>query len=152
MHHSLPLFINNSRCLCTSASLSACTISFALCLYLLSLCMSLSLYLCLPHPEFLSGGRRGANYTIPGDLSLLTIIKKCAKWALGGKDLVSLVLTSNLGFLIWSIAALLSSCPLLSHYNTLHFHLACTPCTTHSGEQKEHIGFSLHQKELLFNV
>lgn len=54
--------------------------------------------------------------------------KKCAKGAVGGRDLVSL--TGSLGFPVWSVAALLSSCPFPCHHITLYFHLAHTPPTT----------------------
>lgn len=46
---------------------------------------SLSLYLYLPHSEFLSARNRSTNHTVPGDLSVSIVIFKCVNGALRGR-------------------------------------------------------------------
>lgn len=116
VHHSV------SQCLCPSASVSLHCWSV-----LPHVCVSCPC-LCLPHTQnsFLREQRCQLYFTRWP--LLVNNNKKCAKGAVGGRDLVSR--TGSSGFPVWSVAALLSSCPFPCHHITLYFHPAHTPPTT----------------------
>lgn len=165
-HHTCTCFIHlllnldppsGDRCVLLPASVSQqLSLSLSLCICLLALMASLplcilslsALYLYLPHSEFLSQKKEVPtipyNVTSPHQPQL----KMCQRGIRRKRDLISR--NKKLGISGWSTASLLSSYPFPFHHTALYFYLH-TALPTHSGEQKEHVDLSVHQKELLVN-